>query len=96
MHVLSLVGFRSRLSVLMEWAFAYFTWQRRSRVILEVPSAPPVVAQPSVIGHVLRLERLPVDGVRKDPPPAAREAAGTDAHPVATQVGSPRGLARAR
>ena len=75
-HLLSLVGFRSRLSVVMEWAFAYFTWRRRSRVILEVPSAPPPVAKPSVIGHVLRLERLPVDAVLKEPPPAAREAAG--------------------
>jgi NADH:ubiquinone reductase (H+-translocating) len=36
-HLLSLVGYRSRLAVVMEWAFAYFTWQRRSRVILEVP-----------------------------------------------------------
>ena len=64
-HVLSLVGFRSRISVLFEWAFAYFTWRRRSRVILEVPSAPPATAKPSVIGHVLRLERLPVDGIPK-------------------------------
>ena len=79
MHVLSLVGFRSRVSVLMEWAFAYFTWRRRSRVILEVPSAPPVAAKPSVIGHVLRLERLPVDAIPKpvpQAPPAAREATG--------------------
>ncbi|MFT3927725.1 MAG: NAD(P)/FAD-dependent oxidoreductase [Myxococcales bacterium] len=36
-HVMSLVEFRSRLAVLVEWAWAYFTWQRRSRVILEVP-----------------------------------------------------------
>jgi NADH dehydrogenase len=36
-HVLSLVEFRSRVAVLLEWAWAYFTWQRRSRVILEVP-----------------------------------------------------------
>jgi NADH dehydrogenase len=39
-HVLSLVGFRSRMSVVIEWAFAYFTWARRSRVILEVPHEP--------------------------------------------------------
>jgi NADH:ubiquinone reductase (H+-translocating) len=55
-HLLSLVGFRSRISVLMEWAFAYFTWQRRSRVILEVPSAPAPAAKPSVIGQVIRLD----------------------------------------
>jgi NADH dehydrogenase len=55
-HLLSLVGYRSRLSVLMEWAFAYFTSQRRSRVILEVPSAPPESAKPSMVGQVLRLD----------------------------------------
>jgi NADH dehydrogenase len=36
-HVLFLVEYRSRMAVLLEWAWAYFTWQRRSRVILEVP-----------------------------------------------------------
>lgn len=36
-HVLFLVEYRSRVAVLLEWAWAYFTWQRRSRVILEVP-----------------------------------------------------------
>jgi NADH dehydrogenase len=36
-HVLFLVEFRSRIAVLFEWAWAYFTWSRRSRVILEVP-----------------------------------------------------------
>jgi NADH:ubiquinone reductase (H+-translocating) len=36
-HVLGLVEFRRRLAVLGEWAWAYFTWQRRSRVILEIP-----------------------------------------------------------
>ncbi len=62
-HLLSLVGFRSRISVLMEWAFHYFTWQRRSRVILEVPSAPGAVAKPSMIGQVLRLEQPAVGPV---------------------------------
>jgi NADH dehydrogenase len=55
-HLLSLVGFRSRLSVLLEWAFSYFTWQRRSRVILEVPSERPELAKPSVVGSVLRID----------------------------------------
>jgi NADH:ubiquinone reductase (H+-translocating) len=39
-HVLGLVEFRRRIAVLTEWAWAYFTWQRRSRVILEVPAEP--------------------------------------------------------
>jgi len=46
-HLLSLVGFRSRLAVLIEWAFSYFTWQRRSRVILEMPHEPAAPAAPS-------------------------------------------------
>ncbi len=36
-HVMSLVDFKRRIAILIEWAWAYFTWQRRSRVILEVP-----------------------------------------------------------
>jgi len=55
-HLLALVGFRSRLAVLVEWAFSYFTWQRRSRVILEVPSEKPELAKPSVVGSVLRID----------------------------------------
>jgi NADH dehydrogenase len=39
-HLLFLVEFRRRVAVLLEWAWAYFTWQRRSRVILEVPREP--------------------------------------------------------
>lgn len=70
-HVLSLVGFRSRLSVLIEWAFSYFTWQRRSRVILEVPSEPPS-AKPSMVGQVLRLNQEPATNGRVHA--AAREA----------------------
>jgi NADH dehydrogenase len=61
-HLLTLVGFRSRLSVLMEWAFAYFTWQRGSRVILEVPSAPPDVAKPSAVGQMIRIAQPGWDG----------------------------------
>lgn len=36
-HVMSLVGFRSRLSVLISWAWAYVSWNRSARVILENP-----------------------------------------------------------
>jgi NADH:ubiquinone reductase (H+-translocating) len=39
-HVLALVDFRRRFAVVVEWAWAYFSWQRRSRVILEVPVEP--------------------------------------------------------
>jgi len=73
-HLRSLVDFRSRLGVLFEWAWAYFTWQRGSRVILEVPSEPPT-AKPSVVGQAVRVDSLtpevaPV--VRAAPAPAPR------------------------
>ena len=32
-HILYLAGFRNRLSVLVEWGYAYFTYQRGSRLI---------------------------------------------------------------
>jgi NADH dehydrogenase len=33
-HIMYLAGFRNRLSVLLEWAYAYFTWQRGVRLVL--------------------------------------------------------------
>jgi NADH dehydrogenase len=32
-HILYLAGFRNRLSVLVQWAYAYFTFQRGVRLI---------------------------------------------------------------
>lgn len=45
-HILWLIGFRNRFAVLFEWAWAYFTQQRSSRLIVgdgrpTTPSAPP-------------------------------------------------------
>jgi NADH dehydrogenase len=40
-HLLFLVDFRSRVAVLFEWAWAWITWQRSSRVILEAPAPAP-------------------------------------------------------
>jgi NADH:ubiquinone reductase (H+-translocating) len=39
-HMLALVDYRRRFAVLVEWAWSYISWQRRSRVILEVPVEP--------------------------------------------------------
>lgn len=33
LHIMYLAGFRSRLSVLIEWAYSYFTYQRGARLI---------------------------------------------------------------
>ena len=45
-HVLSLVGFRNRVVVLIEWAWAYLTFQRSARIIVSstVPREPYPVA----------------------------------------------------
>jgi NADH dehydrogenase len=63
-HVLSLVEFRSRLSVLMEWAFAYFTWERRSRVILEVPHEPAPARPANEFARVLSLDQAAASDAR--------------------------------
>jgi NADH dehydrogenase len=34
-HIMYLVGFRNRLSVLLQWAYAYFTYQRGVRLITQ-------------------------------------------------------------
>jgi NADH:ubiquinone reductase (H+-translocating) len=45
-HVFFLIGFRNRLVVLMNWAWAYFTYQRHARVVFGSPSfasqSPPM------------------------------------------------------
>lgn len=33
MHIMKLIGFRNRLVVFIEWAGAYFTYQRSVRLI---------------------------------------------------------------
>lgn len=37
-HVLVLVSFRNRINVLMEWAWAYLTYQRSARLLFGLPS----------------------------------------------------------
>jgi len=40
-HVMALVGFRNRVAVLLEWAYAYLTYQRSARIILSSEAAGP-------------------------------------------------------
>jgi NADH:quinone reductase (non-electrogenic) len=42
-HILYLVGFRNRVSVLIQWAYAYFTFQRGVRLITAAEGATPLV-----------------------------------------------------
>jgi len=37
-HIFFLIGFRNRLVVLFEWAWAYLTYQRSARLIFGSPS----------------------------------------------------------
>jgi NADH:ubiquinone reductase (H+-translocating) len=39
LHVVKLIGFRNRLGVLLQWAWAYFTYQRSVRLITEATEA---------------------------------------------------------
>ena len=39
LHVYKLIGFRSRLSVMIQWAFSYMTYQRSVRLITRDDSA---------------------------------------------------------
>lgn len=41
LHVVTLMGFRNRSSVLLNWAWNYVTWDRGTRLILEAPVQPP-------------------------------------------------------
>jgi NADH dehydrogenase len=36
-HIAFLIDFRNRVSVMLEWAYAYVTWRRSARVILDAP-----------------------------------------------------------
>ena len=37
-HLLFLVGFRNKISVLMQWSYSYFTYKRGARIITGVSS----------------------------------------------------------
>ena len=39
-HIYFLIGFRNRIIVMVEWAWAYFTYERSARVVAE-PARPP-------------------------------------------------------
>ena len=40
-HITWLIGFRNRVFVMFDWAWAYWTWGRRARVILGRRAGPP-------------------------------------------------------
>jgi hypothetical protein len=56
-HIMYLIGFRNRILVLIQWAWAYVSYQRGVRLIVEDGTAP--VAKPSITSGV----SAPKDGV---------------------------------
>ena len=40
-HVFFLIGFRNRMAVLLDWTWAYWTYQRGARIIVRAKSDPP-------------------------------------------------------
>jgi NADH dehydrogenase len=40
-HLIFLVGYRNKISVLMQWAYSYFTYKRGARLITGVGGGPP-------------------------------------------------------
>lgn len=68
-HLMSLVGFRNRLVVLTEWAWAYLTWQRSARVVLEDSIESPPDQQRSGDGSLRCCAELAAQ--RKDTQEAA-------------------------
>ena len=61
LHLVTLIGFRNRASVLVDWSWNYLTYDRGVRLILEVPDAPHTPAAPEAAeaGEVVQ---------RRDPP----------------------------
>jgi NADH dehydrogenase len=48
-HIMYLVGFRNRVMVLIEWAYAYFTYQAGVRLITDVERYKPPPSQPVAV-----------------------------------------------
>ena len=48
-HIFFLIGFRNRFVVMFEWSWAYWTWQRSNRVILQRAIPPSTARDPGDI-----------------------------------------------
>lgn len=65
-HIFYLIGFRNRVSVFMQWAWSYLTWQRGARLI--TGEVGPVLAPPGrPLGSVpAQLDRVPSEAERAE------------------------------
>jgi NADH:ubiquinone reductase (H+-translocating) len=59
-HLMYLVGFRNRVAVLLDWAWAYLTWQRGARLITG-ELGPELAPDDAVLGAPLRPTGTPSD-----------------------------------
>ena len=69
-HVYFLIGFRNRMVVFMDWAWAYFTSQRHARVFPD-----PHALEPNAV--IVRVNPVPPpapNATPDTPPPAPRVA----------------------
>ena len=65
-HILNLAGFRNRASVLIEWAYAYFTYQRGARLLTDTDAgiASRQVNAPPATEHALSADAASPRNVR--------------------------------
>ena len=68
-HIMYLAGFRNRFFVFLEWAYAYFSYQRSARVILSRPLLPAAPHDPKLLGAPGVEDQLEAGA-----PPAGHEA----------------------
>lgn len=89
-HILFLVDFRNRLGVLFEWAWAYLTWRRGSRVIVDVPAeaaTQPLAAansqrQSPALTRRFRHSQPDLDSAADEPETRMTRSTGTRARPT--------------
>lgn len=47
LHIWELIGFRNRLSVMLDWIYSYFTHDRSARLIFEAASDSTLASEPT-------------------------------------------------
>jgi len=67
-HIAYLVGFRNRISVLLQWAYNYIFFERGVRLITETEDAS-MSRHPATTGRTGEYERLKVASTAEDAPP---------------------------
>jgi NADH dehydrogenase len=79
-HLIALVGFRNRMAVLLEWTWAYLSYQRSARLILETAVGKPYVPPNEAT-------RLALAATVAAPPPA-RSSGHTEPAPAVSPAGA--------